>query len=74
MTRKEQTVEALGVVRAVKPRMDGRGILGLEQASYSTLERWIEQSRRERLTRKFFLEWHERPLAYVSYRAVFRLS
>ncbi len=49
MTRKEQTVEALGVVRAVKPRI-GMGVefLDLEQASYSLLERWIEQSRRER--------------------------
>ena len=49
MTRKEQTVEALGVVRAVKPRI-GMGVefLDLEQTSYSTLERWIEQNRRER--------------------------
>jgi len=49
LTRKEQTIEALGVVRAVKPRV-GLGVefLDLEQASYSTLERWIEQIRRER--------------------------
>ena len=49
LTRKEQTIEALGVVRAVKPRV-GLGVefLDLEQASYSMLERWIEQVRRER--------------------------
>ena len=49
LTRKEQKVEALGVVRVVKPRV-GMGVefLDLEQTSYATLERWIEQIRRER--------------------------
>ena len=49
MTRKDQTVEALGVVRVVKPRI-GLGVefLDLEQPSYATLERWIDQVRRER--------------------------
>ena len=49
MTRKDQKVEALGVVRVVKPRI-GMGVefLDLEQPSYATLERWIEQIRRER--------------------------
>jgi len=49
LTRKDQTVEALGVVRVVKPRI-GLGVefLDLEQPSYATLERWIDQVRRER--------------------------
>ncbi len=49
LTRKEQKVEALAVVRVVKPRI-GMGVefLDLEQSSYSTLERWIEQIRKER--------------------------
>jgi PilZ domain len=49
LTRKEQKVEALGVVRVVKPRV-GMGVefLDLEQTSYATLERWIEQVRRDR--------------------------
>jgi len=49
LTRKDQKIEALGVVRAVKPRI-GMGVefLDLEQSSYSALERWIEQIRRER--------------------------
>lgn len=49
LTRKEQKVEALGVVRVVKPRI-GMGVefLDVEQTSYATLERWIEQMRRER--------------------------
>jgi len=49
MTRKEQTVEALGVVRAVNPGIGmGVGILDLNRRLNSMLERWIEQSRRER--------------------------
>lgn len=49
LTRKDQKVEALGVVRVVKPRI-GMGVefLDLEQPSYAMLERWIEQVRRER--------------------------
>jgi hypothetical protein len=49
LVRKEQRVEALGVVRTVKPRI-GMGVefLDVEQNSYGTLERWIEQTRRER--------------------------
>jgi len=43
------TVEALGVVRAVKPRI-GMGVefLDWNRRLISMLERWIEQSRRER--------------------------
>jgi hypothetical protein len=49
MVRKDQRVEALGVVRVVKPRI-GMGVefLDLEQKSFAMLERWIEQARRER--------------------------
>ena len=49
LVRKEQKVEALGVVRVVKPRI-GMGVefLDLEQASYAMLDRWIEQIKRER--------------------------
>lgn len=49
LTRKDQKVEALAVVRVVKPRI-GMGVefLDLEQASYSILERWIEQVKRSR--------------------------
>ncbi len=49
LTRKDQSVDALGVVRVVKPRI-GMGVefLDLEQPSYATLERWIDQIRRER--------------------------
>jgi len=49
LVRKEQRVEALGVVRTVKPRI-GMGVefLDLEQASYAMLDRWIEQIKRER--------------------------
>jgi|SRR5579859_134919 len=49
LVRKDQRVEALGVVRTVKPRI-GMGVefLDLEQASYAMLDRWIEQIKRER--------------------------
>lgn len=49
MVRKDQKVEALAVVRAVKPKI-GMGVefLDVEQASYSVLERWIEQIKRNR--------------------------
>lgn len=49
LVRKDQRVEALGVVRTVKPRI-GMGVefLDLEQASYAMLDRWIEQIKRDR--------------------------
>ena len=44
LTKKDQKLEALGMVRIVKPRI-GMGIefLDLEQPHYNTLCRWIEQ-------------------------------
>ncbi len=49
MTRKDQKVEALAVVRAVKPRIGmGLEFLDVEQTSYSVLERWIDQIKRNR--------------------------
>jgi len=49
LTRKDQKVEALAVVRAVKPRIGmGLEFLDVEQASYSVLERWIDQVKRSR--------------------------
>lgn len=49
LTRKEQKVEALAVVRAVKPRIGmGLEFLDVEQVSYSILERWIDQIKRNR--------------------------
>jgi hypothetical protein len=49
LTRRDQKVEALAVVRAVKPRIGmGLEFLDVEQSSYSTLERWIEQVKRNR--------------------------
>jgi hypothetical protein len=49
LTRKDQTVEALAVVRIVKPRI-GMGIefLDMEEKNQSTLERWLEQLRYDR--------------------------
>lgn len=49
LERKEQRVEALGVVRVVKPRI-GMGVefLDLEEKSYAALDRWIDQIKRER--------------------------
>jgi len=49
LTRKDQRVEALAVVRVVKPRI-GMGVefLDIEQSSYAILERWIDQVRRAR--------------------------
>ncbi len=48
MTRKEQTVEALAVVRIVKPRI-GMGIefLDVESPYDQSLFRWIDQLRRK---------------------------
>src|SRR5215471_8023347 len=49
LTRKDQRVEALGVVRTVKPRIGmGLEFLDVEQSSYSVLERWIDQIKRAR--------------------------
>ena len=49
LTRKDQKVEALAVVRAVKPRIGmGLEFLDVEQASYAILERWIDQVKRTR--------------------------
>ena len=44
LTRKDQKLEALGMVHAVKPRI-GMGIefLDLEQPHYGVLRRWVEQ-------------------------------
>jgi hypothetical protein len=49
LTRKDQTVEALAVVRIVKPRI-GMGIefLDIGEKYHGTLERWLEQLRRIR--------------------------
>jgi len=49
LIRKEQIVEALAVVRIVKPRI-GMGIEFLDVAEkyHGTLERWLEQLRRNR--------------------------
>jgi c-di-GMP-binding flagellar brake protein YcgR len=49
LTRKDQTVEALTVVRIVKPRI-GMGIefLDVEEKHHATLERWLEQLRQGR--------------------------
>jgi c-di-GMP-binding flagellar brake protein YcgR len=49
LTRKGQRVEALAVVRVVKPRI-GMGVefLDVEGASLQILERWIDQVRRGR--------------------------
>jgi len=49
LIRKEQRVEALAVVRTVKPRI-GMGVefLDIEPASCAVLERWIEQTKKNR--------------------------
>lgn len=49
LTRKDQKVEALGMVRIVKPRI-GMGIefLDLEQPHYGMLRRWVEQAGKAR--------------------------
>jgi PilZ domain-containing protein len=49
LTRKDQKVEALGVVRIVKPRI-GMGIefMDLEPPYHELLTRWIEQVRKAR--------------------------
>jgi c-di-GMP-binding flagellar brake protein YcgR len=49
LTRKDQTVEALAVVRIVKPRV-GMGIefLDVEEKCHRTLERWLVELKRGR--------------------------
>ena len=49
LTRKDQKLEALGIVRIVKPRI-GMGIefLDVEQPHYGVLSRWVEQLSRVR--------------------------
>jgi len=44
MTRKDQKVEALGVVRIVKPRI-GMGIefIDVDSPYHEVLRRWVEQ-------------------------------
>jgi c-di-GMP-binding flagellar brake protein YcgR len=47
LTRKDQMVEALAVVRTVKPRIGmGLEFLDIEEKHHGTLERWLEQVRR----------------------------
>jgi len=48
-TRKDQKVEALGVVRTVKPRI-GLGIefIDLDPQSHEALRRWVEQVNKSR--------------------------
>ena len=49
LTRKGDTVQALAMVRIVKPRIGmGLEFLDIEAASAATLARWLEQLRRER--------------------------
>lgn len=44
LTRKDQKLEALGMVRIVKPRIGmGLEFLDLEQPHYAVLCRWVEQ-------------------------------
>ncbi len=49
LTRKDQVVEALAVVRIVKPRI-GMGIefLDVDEKHHATLERWLVELKRER--------------------------
>jgi hypothetical protein len=49
LQRKEETVQALAVVRIFKPRVGmGLEFLDVEARHQSTLERWLEQLRRDR--------------------------
>lgn len=49
LTRKDQRVEGLAVIRIVKPRVGmGLEILDMEPASMRLLERWIDLLRSER--------------------------
>jgi hypothetical protein len=49
LTRKNETVQALAMVRIVKPRIGmGLEFLDIEAVSSATLNRWLEQLRRGR--------------------------
>jgi PilZ domain len=49
LTRKGESVQALAMVRIVKPRIGmGLEFLDIESSSSSTLNRWLDQLRRER--------------------------
>lgn len=49
LTRKGESVQALAMVRIVKPRIGmGLEFLDIESVSNSILARWLEQLRRER--------------------------
>ena len=49
LRRKEQVVEALAVIRIVKPRVGmGLEFLDVDSRHQPTLERWLEQLRRDR--------------------------
>jgi hypothetical protein len=49
LTRKGESVEALAMVRIVKPRIGmGLEFIDIESTSNSILARWLEQLRRER--------------------------
>jgi PilZ domain len=49
LTRKGESVQALAMVRIVKPRIGmGLEFLDIESASNSILNRWLDQLRRER--------------------------
>jgi hypothetical protein len=49
LSRKDQLVEALAVVRIVKPRIGmGLEFLDVVEKHHGTLERWLEQLRRTR--------------------------
>jgi hypothetical protein len=49
LTRKDQVVQALAVVRIVKPRI-GMGIefLDVDEKHHATLDRWLAELKRER--------------------------
>jgi hypothetical protein len=49
LTRKNETVEALAIVRIVKPRVGmGLEFIDCDSTDHETLSRWIEQARRSR--------------------------
>jgi hypothetical protein len=49
LTRKNESVEALAMVRIVKPKIGmGLEFIDLEQESVSILTRWLGQLRRDR--------------------------
>ena len=49
LTRKEQRVEALAIVRIVKPRVGmGLEFIDIDEAHHQALARWLEQLRRPR--------------------------